>query len=116
MVLGDLVTLRDDDGDEISIVVRRARLQLGSPRPPPIALTHIPAELTPLLAKAKGRGALHYREVLLSTSDRLLLSAVVEPTTSVVAVGYRSGTRQAYLARDDLAPVILDEVGSAPDG
>ena len=68
----------------------------------------------PLLRKATGRGVVCYRELTLGTGDSVRLKAVVEPTTSVVASGYRSGTRRTYVARDDLAPVVLEEVFEAP--
>lgn len=112
-VLGDLLALRDEDGDEISIVARRARIQPARALHALPALGHVPPELVPLLAKATGRGVLCYREAPLVTSDSVLLTAHVEPASTVVAVGYRSGTRRAYVARDDLAPILLDEVLSA---
>lgn len=114
VVLGDMVTLRDDDGDEIAIVARRARIQPALPQLGGTALDEVPAEIAPLLAKARGRGVLCFRELALAIDDRLLLTAFVEPTTSVVASGYRSGTRKTYVARDDLAPVVLDEVFVSP--
>lgn len=114
VVLGDVVTLRDDDHDEIAIVARRARINPATPHARPAPLDEAPPELVPLLAKAKGRGLLCYRQVSLATNDRVLLTASVEPATSVVAAGYRSGTQRTYVARDDLEPVILDEVVAAP--
>lgn len=113
-VLGDVVTLRDRDGDEITIVARRARISPALPRTGGTPIIEMPPELVPLLARASGQGMLCYRELTLSTGDELRLRAVVEPTLSVVADGYRSGTRRTYVARDDLAPVVLEEVFSAP--
>jgi hypothetical protein len=114
VVLGDVATLRDEDGDEITIVARRARIEPALPRHGGATITHMPPEIVPLLRKATGRGVLCYRELTLSTGDKLRLRAVVEPTTSVVAYGHRSGTRVTYVARDDLAPVVLEEVFEAP--
>ncbi len=51
-----------------------------------------------------------YRELALGTGEAIRLRAVVEPTTIVVTDGYRSGTRSTYLARDDRASVVLEEV------
>ncbi|MEA2748567.1 MAG: hypothetical protein QOI41_2710 [Myxococcales bacterium] len=115
VVLGDVATLRDADGDEITIVVRRAHIKPALPRHggTPI-ITRMPPEIVPLLQRATGRGVLCYRELTLSTGDTLRLRAVVEPTQSIVADGYRSGTRVTYVARDDLEPVVLEEVFEMP--
>lgn len=113
-VLGDVVTLRDADGDEITIVSRRARIEPALPRRWATPITRMPPELVPLLQGATGRGVLCYRELAVSAGDKLRLRAVVEPTSSIVADGYRSGTRLTYRARDDLAPVVLEEVFEAP--
>ena len=114
VVLGDVATLRDDDGDEITIMVRRASIRPASPGRGGTPITRMPPELVPLLPRATGRGVLCYRELPLSSGDRVRLRAVVEPTRSVVADGYRSGTRVTYLARDDLGPVVLEEVFDVP--
>ena len=68
----------------------------------------------PLLRRASGRGVVCYRELTLGTGEDVLLKAMVEPSRSVVASGYRSATRTTYVARDDLAPVVLEEVFEAP--
>jgi hypothetical protein len=114
VVLGDVVTLRDAGGDEITIVARRARIEPALPRRGGTPITRMPPEIVPLLQRATGRGVLCYRELTMSTGDKLRLRAVVEPTHSIVADGYRSGTRVTYRARDDLAPVVLEEVFEAP--
>jgi hypothetical protein len=114
VVLGDVATLRDEDGDEITVVARRARIDPALPRRGGTPITRMPAEVVPLLQRATGQGVLCYRELTLSTGDKLRLRAVVEPTQSVVADGYRSGTRVTYVARDDLAPVVLEEVFETP--
>jgi hypothetical protein len=114
VVLGDMATLRDEDGDEITIVARRAQVQPAIARGDAAPLVHVPPEIAPLLDRASGRGVLCYRELPLGTGDRVRLEAVVEPTHSVVTAGYRSGTRVTYVARDDLAPVVLAELFEPP--
>ena len=114
LVLGDVATLRDEDGTEITIMVRRARIEPAPSRSGGAAITDVPPEIVPLLQRATGRGVLCYRELTLSTGDKLRLRAVVEPTRSIVADGYRSGTRVTYLARDDLGPVVLEEIFDVP--
>jgi len=79
-----------------------------------VPIASVPAELVPFLRRASGRGVVCYRELTLGTGDSIRLKAVVEPSTSVVASGYRSGTRRTYVARDDLAPVVLEELFEAP--
>jgi hypothetical protein len=114
VVLGDVATLRDEHGDEITIVARRADIRPALPRRGGTAIERMPAEVVPLLQRATGRRVVCYRELTLSTGDAVRLKAVVEPTQGVVASGYRSGTRVSYVARDDLAPVVLEEVFEAP--
>jgi len=114
VVLGDVATLRDEDGDEITIVVHRARIEPALHARGGTPISRAPAEVVPLLRKATGRGVVCYRELTLGTGDSIRLKAVVEPSTSVVASGYRSGTRRTYVARDDLAPVVLEELFEAP--
>ncbi|HSO36764.1 MAG TPA: hypothetical protein VLT33_29765 [Labilithrix sp.] len=110
---GQVLILRDGDGDEISVVGGRARFEPstqtgGNP------ITKVPPELVPFLRRATGRGVLCCREATLRTGDRVLLKAVVQPTLRVVTAGYRSGTNLSYVTRDDLAPVVLVEVVDAP--
>jgi hypothetical protein len=114
VILGDVATLRDEDGDEITIVAHRARIQPALMRRGGTPLGRVPPEVVPLLANASGRGVICYRELPLAMGDAVRLKAMVEPTQSVVATGYRSGTRVTYVARDDLAPVVLEEIFEAP--
>lgn len=114
VVLGDLVTLRDGEGDEITIVSWRARIRPATPLTGGTPLTNAPPEVVPLLKKASGRGVICHREHTLSVGDTVRLDAVVEPTMSVASSGYRSGTRKTYVAREDLAPVVLEEVFETP--
>lgn len=114
VVLGDLLRLRDPDGDEITIVARRARIRPASPQPPAMPLEHLPAEMVPILGKASGRGVLCYREITLGTGDAVLLTAVVE-SSGVVPTADGAGTRKAFVARDDLAAVVLEPVLASPD-
>jgi hypothetical protein len=114
VVLGDVVTLRDEDGDEINLVVGRTRVDPSLPRRGGTPLSRAPAEVVPLLQRATGRGVVCYRELLLREGESVRLKAIVEPTQSVVTSGYRAGTRVSYVARDDLEPVVLEEVFEAP--
>lgn len=115
-VFGDLVTLRDEGGDEISIVVGRARIDPQLPRHGGHPLSRVPPEVVPLLARASGRGVVCYRELTLEDGDKVRLKATIEPSHTVVSSGYRSGTKSSYVARDDLAPVVLEEVFDSPPG
>lgn len=114
IVLGDIATLRDQDGDEITIVVPRVRVEPAVRARGGTPLVRAPAEVVPLLRRATGRGVVCYRELTLGTGDAVRLKAVVEPTSRVASDGYRSSTRGTYVARDDLAPVVLEEVLEAP--
>jgi hypothetical protein len=109
VVLGDLVTLRDDHGDEITVVVGKTRIVRVASGLEGVPLEKPPAELVPLLSKATGRGVICYRELTLGEGAKVRLKAVVEPRQ----VGY-SGTKSAFGVRDDLAPVVLEEVFDAP--
>ncbi len=116
MVIGDLVTLRDPDGDEITIVTRRARIVPALPRRTGRPIERVPAEVVPLLAKSRGGEVVCYNELMLSEGDQLKLTAWVEPSRSVVNAGYRSATRVTYVARDDRDElVLLEEIFEAPD-
>ncbi len=98
---GQVLRLRDCDGDEVSVVAAAVRFEPstllgGQP------VTDILPELAPYLRNATGRGILCSREHALRTGDAVLLKAVVEPS------------RTRYLVRDDLAPVVLAEVVDVP--
>ena len=114
VVLGDMATLRDEDGDEITIVVPRVRIEPALHARGGTPLVRAPAEIVPLLRMATGRGVVCYHELTLGTGDAVRLKAMVEPTSSVAFDGYRSSTRTTYVARDDLAPVALEEVLEVP--
>ena len=109
IVLGDVVTFRDEDGDEIALVVRRARVEPALAQHGGTPLSRAPAEVVPLLRRASGRGVVCYRELALVTGAVLRINAIVEPARSLS--GSRSGARVTYVARDDLAPVVLEEIG-----
>ncbi|HSO34310.1 MAG TPA: hypothetical protein VLT33_17360 [Labilithrix sp.] len=110
---GDILRLRDDDGDEIRLVASRVRFEVSTGTAgQPIA--DIPVALAPFLKNATGRGILCAHEHALRKGDSVLLRAVVEPSLRVVPDGYRSGTKVTYVARDDLAPVVLVEVVDVP--
>ena len=111
---GQVLVLRDQGGDEISLVVGRARFDVTTPRNGGTPIASVPAELVPFLRNASGRGVVCYREFPLLQGDKVLLRAVVEPSQAVVTGGYRSGSSLRYVARDDLGPVVLEEVIEAP--
>ena len=113
-LFGDVLVLRDAAGDEISIIASRARFEPTTPFNGGVPIARVPAELVPFLRRASGRGVVCYRELALLQGDKVRLTAVVEPSQSVIAAGYRSGTQLRYLARDDLGPVVLTEVIEAP--
>lgn len=113
-LFGDIVILRDADGDEISVVSGRARFDAATPRNGGTPLATVPAELVGFLRRATGRGVVCYREFPLLEGDKVRLKATVEPSQSVVSSGYRSGTKVRYVARDDLALVILEEIFETP--
>ncbi len=108
------LVLRDRDGDEISVVAGRARLDAAASRNGGTPLATVPAELVGFLRRATGRGVICYRELPLLEGDKVRLRAVVEPSQTVVTSGYRSGSKVRYLVRDDLAVVILEETVEAP--
>lgn len=115
VTLGDLLVVRADGGAEITLMVRTARIIFAGGLAPAIPLTTAPPELTPLLRHASGVGVLCAREQMLREGDRVHLEATLESAPSVVATGYRSGAGARFVARDDLGPVIVDEVLEAPD-
>jgi hypothetical protein len=104
---GDPFVLRDEHGDEVSLVARRVRVELASALHTRTPLEQVPAELIPFLRRASGRGAVCYRERALREGDKVRLEAVVE--------GHRSGTRVSYVVRDDLRPTYLKELFVAQD-
>jgi hypothetical protein len=115
VLLGDLVTLSlADSAIAIELPVRRATLRLVDQPAGVIPVHRAVPELVPLFAQARRGGVLCQREHRVLCGDRLRLQAVVERTTSVVGVGYRSGAPERLVVRDDLAPVLLDEVLEAP--
>lgn len=111
LVVGDVVTLRDDDGDEINVVARRARVDPLLPRRGGTPLTRVPPEVVPMLQRASGRGVVCYRELLLRQGKAVRLKAIVEPARTI---GHGSGSRITYVARDDLECVTLEELLEAP--
>jgi hypothetical protein len=106
---GELLVLADADGDELILVARRARFELGRTPVLPLPRGDLPPELVPLLRSATGRGTMGYREVLLRTGDKLRLRAIVEASQTVAMEGEQPGTRLRYVARDDLGPVVFED-------
>jgi hypothetical protein len=99
VVFGDLVTLSIEGSDlAIDIVVRRAQLAFVDVPTEPVPIEAAPSELVPLLQRARRGGIVLRRERLVRHGDRLRLRAIVEPAAD------------RLIAREDLAPVRLDEV------
>ena len=113
VLLGDVATLRDEDGDEIAIVAGRARISPQLPRGGGTLLAQLPAELIPFARKATGRGALCYRELAFREGDKVRLRAVVEASASAAPMGSGSDAKRSYIVRDDLAPIVLEEMLAA---
>jgi hypothetical protein len=109
LVLGDLLVLRDGFGDELTLVVRRTQLApLGQEAATPLDV--VPAELVAVARAASGGGVLCYREHFFSEGDQVRFKAFVEPQRRAVS----HGDGLVYVARDDLGPVILEEVFVTP--
>lgn len=107
LIVGGLVSLRDEDGVELSLVARRATFRFGEHRAEGRPLAAVPPLLAPHLRTPMGAGRLIYREHLVREGDDLRLQAIVEPSQHAVALGYRSTPRTTFITRDDLAPVFL---------
>lgn len=103
VILGDLVTLELEGGAvAIELAVRRATLHFLDERSDAVPMQRAIPELVPFFERARFGGVLCQREYLVLSGDRLRLRAVVE----------RKGER--LMVRDDLAPVLLDEVIEIP--
>ncbi|MBS2014382.1 MAG: hypothetical protein JST00_15955 [Deltaproteobacteria bacterium] len=111
---GDTLVLRDDDGAEVTVLARRARIGLATPQLSGTPLGRVPPELAPIMKKASGMGVLCFRENPIRQGDRYRLTATVEAVSAVVTSGYRSGTGLRYVARDDLSIVELEEIFEVP--
>jgi len=107
LIFGELVSLRDGDGTELSFIARRARFRFGTPRIAAQPLHEVPASLLPELRTRSGDGLLLYREHVVREGDQLRLQAIVEPAQHTAAHGYRTVPRVTFVTRDDLAPVFL---------
>jgi hypothetical protein len=103
-LFGEILVLRDADGDELSVVARRARLELATPHTGGTPIDRIPAELVPFLRRSRGHGIVCYREFALREGDKIRVKAVVEA----------SGATRRYVARDDLSAVVLEELFEPP--
>ncbi len=112
VVLGDLVSVSIDlEGHEVTttsvdVVVRRAELRFTSPATSPEVLEMAAPELVPILRTQRGGGVIFYAERRIRCGEDLRLRAVVERGAS--ADRRERGAR--LILRDDLAPVVLDEV------
>ncbi|MDB4942875.1 MAG: hypothetical protein JWP97_2409 [Labilithrix sp.] len=107
---GDLLVLADEDGRELTLLARACELVPWMAEAGGQPLTTAPPEIVPLLRRATGRGLLCFRELSLRGGDLVRVTAVVEATRAVTASGYRDAAGLRYVARDDLAPVVLEEL------
>ncbi|AKU99327.1 hypothetical protein AKJ09_05991 [Labilithrix luteola] len=111
IVIGDMLSLRPKGQDaSITVAVRRAFFSFAVPLSGGVPLTRVPPELMAIVRRASGRGSLCVREYPLSHGDEVRLRAFVDPVHSVVASGYRSGVHKGFVARDDLGPVLVEEL------
>jgi hypothetical protein len=106
---GELLVVADVDGDELSLIARRARFELARPPGSAVPLGEVPPELAPLLRNATGCGTMAYRELALRTGDKLRLRAIVEASRTLATEGDRHETRLRYIARDDLGAVVIED-------
>lgn len=115
VIFGDLVKLELEGGVAgVELLSRRAELRVVSERAAVMPMERAIPELVALLSRAKRGGVLCQREHLILSGERLRLRAVVERVSRVVASGDRSDVVQQLVVRDDLAPVVLDEVLDRP--
>jgi hypothetical protein len=114
IIIGDLVTLvLEGRATEVELQVRRAQLRFLSDHTHVLPIAETIPELVPLLGAAKHGGILCHRERLVLSGDRLRLRAVVERIARVVAPE-RSDAGLRLVVREDLAPILLDEVLEGP--
>ena len=103
VIFGDIVRVELPDHARIDVVVRRAELRFALGREPAVPLVDAVAELVPMLQRARRGGVLCHREHLVLEGSRLRLRAVVE-------TGAYSPEAGALVLRDDLAPVVLEDL------
>ena len=109
VILGDVLSLADETGAELSVVAHRTQFVSSTPRHHVTSLERVPPELVPLMKRATGRGVICYRELPLRHGDDVLVRAFIEARTVVAASGYRDTATVRYIARDDLGVVRLEE-------
>jgi hypothetical protein len=112
-VVGELLVLETDDGAQITIAARRARLAFATGYDRATPLTNPPPELIPHLRNASGRGVICFREQTIRAGDRFRLEAFVESVPTVGAEGYRSTAAVSFVVRTDAA-ALLAEVLETP--
>jgi hypothetical protein len=107
-VLGDILVLQTDDGAQITVAARRARLAFATGYDTAAPLTNPPPELMPHLRNASGRGVICFREQTIRDGDRFRLEATVESVATVSAEGYRSTAGVCFVVRTDAAALLAE--------
>jgi hypothetical protein len=107
-VLGDILVLQTDDGAQITVAARRARLAFATGYDTAAPLTNPPPELMPHLRNASGRGVVCFREQTIRDGDRFRLEATVESVATVSAEGYRSTAGVRFVVRADDAALLAE--------
>ncbi len=112
-VVGELLVLETEDGAQITIAARRARLAFATGYDTATPLTNPPPELIPHLRNASGLGVICFREQTIRAGDRFRLEAIVESVPSVGVEGYRSTAGVRFVVRAD-ADALLTEILETP--
>ena len=113
VIFGDLLTLEISSEESVfavEVVARRAQFSVAAIRFGATPMQHTVPELVPIVSRASRGGVICYREHLGLHGERLRLRATVEPVKSVVGSCYRSAAIERLVVRDDLGPVLLDEM------
>jgi hypothetical protein len=109
-VLGDVVVVRDAEGNELSLIARRVRFRFAGEMPDVKPLANVPEAIARSIRSTEDRGPLVYREVPIREGDRIRVQAFVEPALHAITLGYRSAPKLTFAICDDVAPVFV-EVG-----
>ncbi|MFO0734666.1 MAG: hypothetical protein U0270_02250 [Labilithrix sp.] len=113
--LGHTLVLGDDAGVELAVPLRLARLTFATDGGPKTRLRPVPPELADRFGLTDER-EMSFCEQTLRTGDRVRLAATVEARATPTPSGYRSGVGTLLVVRDDLGPVVLEELLEPPDG
>lgn len=114
LMIGDVVRL-SSERVALSVVVRRAVMRFVDVRRGGVPLEHlatVPAEAVPLLASARGRGTICFREHAVVRGASLRVRAFVEGPDHTTGFGRSTGAAlpDGLVVRGDVGPITLDEV------